>query len=78
MRFLQQACLESEARNLEHNLESIDNLRKHGSFNNDLELIYNHTAEKIRIRSKCFFVFNRSYTPTKLKCLSSQITLVFA
>ena len=60
MRFLQQACLESEARNLEHNLESIDNLRKHGSLNNDLGLIYNHTAEKITIRSKYFFVFNPS------------------
>ena len=34
-------------------LESSNNLRKHESLKNDLESIYDHIAEGIRIRSKC-------------------------
>ena len=49
----QQAYLESELKNLENNLESSENLRKYESLKNDLELIYNHIAEGVRLRSKC-------------------------
>ena len=34
-------------------MESRDNLRKHESLKNDLELIYDHIPEGVRIRSKC-------------------------
>ena len=45
--------MESELKKLENNLESSDNLRKYESLKNDLELIYDHIAEGVRIRSKC-------------------------
>ena len=48
----QQAYLESELKKLENNLESSENLRKYGSIKNDLELIYDHIAEEVRLRSK--------------------------
>ena len=34
-------------------MESRDNLRKHESLKNDLELIYDHIPEGVGIRSKC-------------------------
>ena len=34
-------------------MESSENLRKYESFKNDLELIYDHIAEGVRLRSKC-------------------------
>ena len=49
----QQAYLESELKKLENNLESSENLRKYESLKNNLELIYNHIAEGVRLRSKC-------------------------
>ena len=42
-----------DSKKLENNLESRDNLRKHESLKNDLELIYDHIPEGVRIRSKC-------------------------
>ena len=48
----QQVCLDSELKKLENNLENSDNLRKYGSLKNDLELIYDHIAEGVRLRSK--------------------------
>ena len=48
-----QAYLESELKKLENNLESSDNLRKYESFKNNLELTYDHNAERVRLRSKC-------------------------
>ena len=38
---------------LENNLESSENLRKYESLKSDLELIYDHFAEGVRLRSKC-------------------------
>ena len=49
----QHAYLEFEFKKLENKLESSNNLRKHESLKNDLESIYDHIAEGIRIRSKC-------------------------
>ena len=49
----QQVYLESELKKLENNLKSCENLRKYKSLKNDLELIYNHIAEGVRLRSKC-------------------------
>ena len=49
----QQVYLESELKELENNLEYSDNLRKYESLKNDLELIYDHIAEGVRLRSKC-------------------------
>ena len=49
----QQAYLESELKTLENNLESSENLTKYGSLKNDLESIYEHIAEGVRLRSKC-------------------------
>ena len=49
----QQAYLESELKKRENNLESSENLRKYESLKNDLELIYNHIAEGVRLRSRC-------------------------
>ena len=49
----QQALLESELEKLENNLESTENLRKYESLKSDLELIYDHIAEGVRLRSKC-------------------------
>ena len=34
-------------------MESSENLRKYESLKKDLELIYDHTAEGVRLRSKC-------------------------
>ena len=34
-------------------MESSKNLWKYGSLKNDLELIYDHIAEGVRLRSKC-------------------------
>ena len=34
-------------------MESSENLRKYKSFKNDLDLIYDHIDEGIRLRSKC-------------------------
>ena len=48
----QQALLESELEKLENNLESSENLRKYESLKSDLELIYDHIAEGVRLRSK--------------------------
>ena len=47
------ALLESEFEKLQNNLESSENLRKYESLKSDLELIYNHIAEGVRLRSKC-------------------------
>ena len=49
----QQAYLEFELKKLESDLEEGDNLRKYESLKNDLELIYDHIAEGVRLRSKC-------------------------
>ena len=49
----QQAYLESELKKLDNNLENSENLRKYESLKKDLELIYDHTAEGVRLRSKC-------------------------
>ena len=49
----QQAYLESELKKLENNLESSENLKKYESLKNDLELIYDHIAEEVRLRSQC-------------------------
>ena len=34
-------------------MENSDNLRKHESLKNDLELIYDYIAEGVRLRRKC-------------------------
>ena len=49
----QQAYLESELKKVENNLENSDNLRKYERLKNDLELIYDHLAEGVRLRSTC-------------------------
>ena len=49
----QQAYLESELKTLENNLESSENLIKYESLKNDLESIYDHIAEGVKLRSKC-------------------------
>ena len=49
----QQAYLGSQFKNLENNLEGSKNLRKYGNLKNDLELIYDHNAEVVRLRIKC-------------------------
>ena len=38
---------------MENYLDNGDNLRKQDNHKNDLEIIYDHIAEGIRIRSKC-------------------------
>ena len=49
----QQAYLESELKKLENNLESSENLIKYESLKNDVESIYDHIAEGVKLRSKC-------------------------
>ena len=48
----QQVYLESELKKLENNLENNDYLRKYERVKNDLELIYYHVAERVRLRNK--------------------------
>ena len=48
-----QVYLEPELKKLENNLEHSNNLRKYERLKNDLELIYDHVAEGVRLRSKC-------------------------
>ena len=48
----QHALLESELEKLENNSENSENLRKYESLKSDLELIYDHIAEGVRLRSK--------------------------
>ena len=45
--------LESKLKKLEISLDDANNLGKHNSIKNELEAIYNHIAEGIRIRNKC-------------------------
>ena len=45
--------LESELKKLEISLDDANNLGKYNSIKNELDAIYNHIAEGIRIRSKC-------------------------
>ena len=45
--------MESELKKLENNLESSNKLRKYESLKIHLELIYDHIAQAVRIRSKC-------------------------
>ena len=45
--------LESGFKKLETSLKCKDNLRKYESYEKDLELIYDHIAERIRKKSKC-------------------------
>ena len=45
--------LKSELKKLDNNLESSENLRKNESLKSDLELIYDHIAEGVKLRSKC-------------------------
>ena len=51
----QEVHLESQLKKLENNLESSDNLRKYESLKSGLELIYDHIAAGVRIRSKCLW-----------------------
>ena len=45
--------MESELKKLEISLDDANNLGKYNSIKNELDLIYDHVAEDIRIRSKC-------------------------
>ena len=45
--------LESELKKLEISLDDANNLGKYNSIKNELDTIYDHIAEGIRIRSKC-------------------------
>ena len=45
--------LESELKKLEISLDDANNLGKYNSIKNELDAIYDHIAEDIRIRSKC-------------------------
>ena len=45
--------LESELKTLEISLDDANNLGKYNSIENELDEIYDHIAEDIRIRSKC-------------------------
>ena len=45
--------LESELKTLEISLDDVNNLGKYNSIENELDEIYNHIAEDIRIRNKC-------------------------
>ena len=47
-----QAYLESELKKLENNLESSEIIKKYERLKNDLESIYDHIAEGVRLRSK--------------------------
>ena len=45
--------LESELKKLDISLDDANNLGKYNSIKDELEAIYDHIAEGIRIRSKC-------------------------
>ena len=45
--------LESELKKLDISLNDANILGKYNSINNELDAIYNHIADGIRIRSKC-------------------------
>ena len=45
--------LENELKKLDISLDDANNLGKYNSIKNELDAIYNHIAEGIRIRSKC-------------------------
>ena len=45
--------LESELKKLENSLGDANNLGQYNSIKNELEAIYDHVSEGIRIRSKC-------------------------
>ena len=45
-------------------MESRDNLRKYESLKNDLELIYDHIDEGVRLKSKCDW-YEQGKKPTK-------------
>ena len=45
--------LESELKKLKISLDDANNLGKYNSIKNELDTIYDHIAEGIRIRSKC-------------------------
>ena len=45
--------LESELKKLEISLDDANNFGKYNSIKNELDAIYDHIAERIRIRTKC-------------------------
>ena len=45
--------IEQKLKNLEKNLTSEENRKLYNHYKNELETIYDHTADGIRIRSKC-------------------------
>ena len=45
--------LENELKKLDISLDDANNLGKYNSIKNELDAIYDHIAEGIRIRSKC-------------------------
>ena len=47
--------LESELKKLKISLDDANNLGKYNSIKNELDTIYDHIAEGIRIRSKCYW-----------------------
>ena len=49
----QRINLEQELKNLENKLTSEENRKLYSHYKNYLEFIYDHTADGIRIRSKC-------------------------
>ena len=50
----QRANLENQLKELEKNLDE-DNLSKYNSVKNELDVIYDHITEDMRIRSKCIW-----------------------
>ena len=64
--------LESELRKLEISLDDANNLGKYNSIKNELDAIYDHIAEDIRIRSKCDWYEHGEKSNKKFKNLEKQ------
>ena len=61
----QQRNLENQLKTLENCLDEDDNLSYHNEIKNELDAIYDHIKEGIRIRSKCDW-YEHSKKPAKL------------
>ena len=64
--------LKSELKKLEISFDNANNLGKYNSIKNELDAIYDHIAEDIRIRSKCDWYEHGEKSNKKFKNLEKQ------
>ena len=68
----QRTSLESQLKILEKSLDEDDNVNKYNAIKNELDVIYDHITEGIRIRSKCDWYEHREKSTKFILNLEKQ------